>query len=131
MMTKTLRWVSQGVGDLPGNSPSATSNVPSGKALMYFELFLGAGVFFIFLAFTMFLPVMVIMPQKFAIGFTIGCSFIIGSFFALQRSKKSTFTHAIKGEASVYSQFHWQHGGDNIFFNGHEELYSLCENKTV
>ncbi|KAB1215031.1 Protein transport protein SFT2 [Morella rubra] len=76
--------VSKGVRDLPGNLQSATSTVPSGKALMYFGLLLASGVFFVFIAFTMFLPVMVLMPQKFAICFTLGCCFIIGSFFALR-----------------------------------------------
>uniref|UniRef100_A0A7N0RCI2 Vesicle transport protein n=1 Tax=Kalanchoe fedtschenkoi TaxID=63787 RepID=A0A7N0RCI2_KALFE len=80
----TFNVVSKGVRDLPGNLQSATSGVPSGKSLMYFGLFLATGVFFIFIAFTMFLPVMVIMPQKFAICFTLGCSFIVGSFFALR-----------------------------------------------
>ncbi|KAF6177011.1 hypothetical protein GIB67_022901 [Kingdonia uniflora] len=32
----------------------------------------GVGVFFVFIAFTMFFPVMVLMPQKFAIYFTLG-----------------------------------------------------------
>ncbi|MQL67967.1 hypothetical protein Taro_000231 [Colocasia esculenta] len=76
--------VSKGVRELPGSFQSATNNVPSGKSLMYFGLLLASGVFFIFIAFTMFLPVMVLMPQKFAICFTIGCAFIIGSFFALK-----------------------------------------------
>ena len=76
--------VSKGVRELPGNLQSATSTVPSGKALMYFGLLLATGVFFVFISFTMFLPVMVLMPQKFAICFTLGCGFIIGSFFALR-----------------------------------------------
>lgn len=76
--------VSKGVRELPGNLQSATSSVPSGKALMYFGLLLATGVFFVFISFTMFLPVMVLMPQKFAICFTLGCGFIIGSFFALR-----------------------------------------------
>ncbi|KAK2986431.1 hypothetical protein RJ640_011869 [Escallonia rubra] len=83
----TFNVVSKGVKDLPGNFQTATSNVPSGKSLMYFGLFLACGVFFIFIAFTMFLPVMVLMPQKFAICFTVGCAFIIGSFFALKGPK--------------------------------------------
>ncbi|XP_010446136.1 PREDICTED: protein transport protein sft2-like, partial [Camelina sativa] len=77
----TFNVVSKGVRD---NLQSATSSMPSGKALMYFGLLLASGVFFIFIAFTMFLPVMVLMPQKFAICFTLGCGFIIGSFFALR-----------------------------------------------
>ncbi|KAM7492442.1 hypothetical protein LguiA_035363 [Lonicera macranthoides] len=83
----TFNVVSKGVRDLPGSFQSATSNVPSGKSLMYFGLLLASGVFLIFIAFTMFLPVMVLMPQKFAICFTIGCAFIIGSFFALKGPK--------------------------------------------
>ncbi|KAI4306251.1 hypothetical protein L6164_029544 [Bauhinia variegata] len=86
-VTGTFSVVSKGVRDLPGNLQSATSNVPSGKALMYFGLFLASGVFFIFIAFTLFLPVMVVVPQKFAICFTLGCGFIIGSFFALKGPK--------------------------------------------
>lgn len=88
----TFNVVSKGVRDLPGNLQSATSTVPSGKALMYFGLFLASGVFFIFIAFTMFLPVMVLMPQKFALCFTVGCGFIIGSFFAL-RGPKNQLAH--------------------------------------
>ncbi|XP_019194703.1 PREDICTED: protein transport protein SFT2-like [Ipomoea nil] len=96
-VTGTFGVVSKGVRDLPGNFQSATSTVPSGKALMYFGLFLSAGVFFIFIAFTMFLPVMVIMPQKFAICFTIGCAFIIGSFFAL-KGPKNQLSHMLSKE---------------------------------
>ncbi|KAL9259249.1 transport protein SFT2-like protein [Drosera capensis] len=80
----TFNVVSKGVRELPGNLQSATSSIPSAKAFMYFGLLLAAGSFFIFIAFTMFLPVMVLMPQKFAICFTLGCCFIIGSFFALR-----------------------------------------------
>ncbi|KAL4335622.1 hypothetical protein GQ457_07G012400 [Hibiscus cannabinus] len=91
-VTGTFSVVSKGVRDIPGNFQSATSSVPSGKALVYFGLFLASGVFFVFIAFTMFLPVMVIMPQKFAICFTLGCGFIIGSFFAL-RGPRNQLAH--------------------------------------
>ncbi|KAA8526645.1 hypothetical protein F0562_008152 [Nyssa sinensis] len=91
-VTGTFGVVSKGVRDLPGNLQSATSNVPSGKSLMYFGLLLATGVFFVFIAFTMFLPVMVLVPQKFAICFTVGCAFIIGSFFAL-KGPKNQFAH--------------------------------------
>ncbi|KAK1297600.1 hypothetical protein QJS10_CPB15g01115 [Acorus calamus] len=40
----------------------------------------------------MFLPMMVLMPQKFAICFTLGCMFIIGSFFAL-KGPRNQFAH--------------------------------------
>ncbi|WOL19200.1 protein transport protein SFT2 [Canna indica] len=80
----TFSVVSKGVRELPGSFQTATSSVPSGKSLMYFGLLLASGVFLVFIAFTMFLPVMVLMPQKFAICFTLGCASIVGSFFALK-----------------------------------------------
>ncbi|PIN13113.1 Membrane protein involved in ER to Golgi transport [Handroanthus impetiginosus] len=88
----TFNVVSKGVRDLPGNFQSATSTIPSGKALMYFGLLLASGVFFVFIAFTLFLPVIVLVPQKFALCFTVGCGFIIGSFFAL-KGPKNQFNH--------------------------------------
>lgn len=91
--------VSKGVRDLPGSFQSTTSNIPSGKSLMYFGLFLAAGVFFVFIAFTMFLPVIVLVPQKFAICFTIGCAFIVGSFFAL-KGPRTQFAHMSSKEVT-------------------------------
>ncbi|XP_027332654.1 protein transport protein SFT2-like [Abrus precatorius] len=96
-VTGTFNVVSKGVRDIPANLQSATSNVPSGKALVYFALLLASGVFFIFIAFTLFLPVMVIMPQKFAISFTLGCGFIIGSFFAI-KGPKNQLAHMFSRE---------------------------------
>ncbi|KAL3849113.1 hypothetical protein ACJIZ3_010995 [Penstemon smallii] len=96
-VSSTFSVVSKGVRELPGSFNSATSNVPSGKSLMYFGLFLGAGVFFIFISFTIFLPVMVLKPQKFAICFTIGCAFIVGSFFAL-KGPKNQLVHMLSKE---------------------------------
>ncbi|KAK3021541.1 hypothetical protein RJ639_046489 [Escallonia herrerae] len=96
-VSHSVAGVSKGVRDLPGNFQSATSNIPSGKSLVYFGFILAAGVFFIFMAFTFFLPVIVLVPQKFALCFTLGCSFIIGSFFAL-RGPKNQFTHMASKE---------------------------------
>lgn len=79
--------VSKGVRDLPGNFQSATSNVPSGTSVIYFALLLASGAFFVIIAFSIFLPVMVLTPQKFAICFTIGCALIIASLFALKGPK--------------------------------------------
>lgn len=89
--------VSKGVRELPGSFNSATSSVPSGKSLVYFGFFLAAGFFFIFIAFTIFLPVMVLKPQKFAICFTIGCAFIVGSFFAL-KGPRNQLSHMLSKE---------------------------------
>ncbi|XP_052885963.1 uncharacterized protein LOC108480586 isoform X3 [Gossypium arboreum] len=103
-VTGTFNVVSKGVRDLPGNLQSATSSVPSGKAFIYFGLFLAAGVFFVFIAFTMFLPVMVLLPQKFAICFTLGCGFIIGSFFAL-RGPKNQLAHMSSKEVLALAYY--------------------------
>lgn len=89
--------VTRGVSN---NFQSATSSIPSGKSLMYFGLFLASGVFFIFMAFTLFLPVIVIVPQKFALCFTVGCGFIIGSFFML-KGPKNQFLHMTSTEVST------------------------------
>ncbi|PKA51211.1 putative LRR receptor-like serine/threonine-protein kinase [Apostasia shenzhenica] len=97
----TFSVVSKSVREIPGSFQTATSSVPSGKALMYFAMFLASGVFFIFIAFTMFLPVMVLMPQKFAICFTLGCGFIIGSFFAL-KGPKTQLAHMTSKEYGRY-----------------------------
>ncbi|KAI5683001.1 hypothetical protein M9H77_04229 [Catharanthus roseus] len=83
----TFNVVSKGVRDLPGNFQSATSNVPSGTSVIYFALLLASGAFFVIIAFSIFLPVMVLTPQKFAICFTIGCALIIASLFALKGPK--------------------------------------------
>ncbi|WCJ27637.1 Got1/Sft2-like vescicle transport protein family [Euphorbia peplus] len=96
-VTGTFSVVSKGVRDIPGSLQSATSSIPSGKALMYFGLFLAAGVFFVFIAFALFLPVIVLMPQKFAICFTLGCLFIISSFVAL-KGPKNQFDHMTSTE---------------------------------
>lgn len=96
-VTGTFNVVSKGVRDIPGSLQSATSNIPSGKSLMYFGLLLATGVFFIFIAFTMFLPVIVLVPQKFALCFTLGCCLIIGSFFAL-KGPKNQLEHMLSKE---------------------------------
>ncbi|GJN00961.1 hypothetical protein PR202_ga18188 [Eleusine coracana subsp. coracana] len=95
----TFSSVTKGVRELPGSFQSATSSFPSGKALMYFGLFLASGIFFVFIAFTLFLPVMVLMPQKFAISFTLGCALIIASLFAL-KGPANQFAHMTSKEVT-------------------------------
>jgi len=93
--------VSKGVRDIPGSFQSSTINVPSGQSFVYFGILLAAGVFFVFIAFTMFLPVMVLVPQKFAICFTIGCALIVASFFAL-KGPKNQLAHMISKEVFFF-----------------------------
>lgn len=89
--------VTKGVQSATANVQSAAQFVPSRQALTAFAIMIAAGSFFIFMAFFMFLPVIVLVPQKFAISFTIGCIFMVGSFFAL-KGPKAQFYHMISKE---------------------------------
>ncbi|KAJ6973516.1 protein transport protein SFT2-like [Populus alba x Populus x berolinensis] len=100
----TFNVVSKGVRDIPGSFQSSTINVPSGQSFVYFGILLAAGVFFVFIAFTMFLPVMVLVPQKFAICFTIGCALIVASFFAL-KGPKNQLAHMFSKEAPCFPSY--------------------------
>eukprot|EP00245_Coleochaete_scutata_P012553 TRINITY_DN488_c0_g1_i2.p1 TRINITY_DN488_c0_g1~~TRINITY_DN488_c0_g1_i2.p1 ORF type:complete len:231 (+),score=39.15 TRINITY_DN488_c0_g1_i2:72-764(+) len=80
----TFSTVSKNVQALPGSVQQGMSAMPSHRTIMYFSAALGTGVFFLFIAFTLFLPAIVLMPQKFAITFTLGCMFIMGAFFVLK-----------------------------------------------
>lgn len=71
---------------------------------MYFSLLLAVGVFLIFIAFTMFLPVIVLVPQKFAVCFTLGCAFIVSSFFAL-KGPKAQLAHMTAREVNKLIAF--------------------------
>ena len=81
---------------------------------------LASGVFFIFIAFTLFLPVIVVLPQKFAICFTLGCLFIMGSFFAL-KGPRNQFLHMISKEViASLSFYYYLNLLSNTFF------FSMC-----
>lgn len=94
--------VTKGVRELPGNVQSAAQFVPSRQAMTVFAIMVAAGVFFMFMAFFLFLPVIGLFPQKFAICFTIGCIFMMGSFFAL-KGPKTQFYHMISKEVHFSS----------------------------
>lgn len=58
--------------------------MPSQRAVGFFVSLLGAGIFFMSLSFTVFLPLIALAPQKFAICFSVGSSLVMGAFFALK-----------------------------------------------
>jgi hypothetical protein len=58
--------------------------MPSSTQLAYFAALLGSGVFFLILAFTLFLPVIMLAPSKFAICFTFGSAMILAAFISLR-----------------------------------------------
>ena len=76
--------VSKNVQDLPSNIHKTAAAMPSQRAVMHFAGLLGAGIFFMSLAFFVFLPIIAIAPQKFALCFTVGSSLAMGAFFALK-----------------------------------------------
>lgn len=112
--------VSNKVKELPGNVQTATSNLPSRTALTYFGLMMSVGVFFCFLAFTLFL----MWPRKFAITFTLGCIFIIGSMFAL-KGPKAQFFHMISRERLPFTISFMVSMGLTIFVSLYMQSYIL------
>ncbi len=51
--------------------------------MLFFSL-VGGGAFFLFMAFFIFLPVIILSPSKFALAFTIGCCLVFSGFAALK-----------------------------------------------
>lgn len=74
-----------------------SSGIPSGEQLIYFFSFLGGGLFFLFMAFFVFLPVIILAPSKFALAFTIGCCLVLSAFAALKGWKKQAL-HMLERE---------------------------------
>ena len=58
--------------------------MPSSTQLAYFAAFLGSGLFFLIVAFSLFLPVIILAPSKFAICFTIGSVLVLSAFVSLR-----------------------------------------------
>jgi hypothetical protein len=52
--------------------------------MMYFFCFMGAGLFFLILAFTIALPTIILSPSKFALAFTLGCTSMMMAFASLK-----------------------------------------------
>jgi hypothetical protein len=70
----------------PGTPPP--SGIPTGDQLIYFCSLLAGGLFFLFLAFFVFLPVIILAPSKFALAFTIGNCLVLSAFAALKGWRK-------------------------------------------
>lgn len=62
--------------------------MPNTQQFAYFFAFIGAGLVFMILAFSVFLPVIVIAPSKFALSFTIGSLLVMAGFAALRGLKQ-------------------------------------------
>lgn len=62
--------------------------MPSTQQFAYFFAFIGAGLVFMILAFSVFLPVIALAPSKFALSFTIGSLLVMAGFAALRGLKQ-------------------------------------------
>lgn len=69
---------------------------------MYFFSFLAAGGVFLLLSFTIFLPVIILSPSKFALSFTLGCLLVMAAFSAL-RGWKQYVAHMMSAERMPFS----------------------------
>ncbi|CAL8460859.1 g390 [Coccomyxa elongata] len=88
----------QGVGQSVGSGiQSAQSTLPSTTHFTWFLALLASGIVFLILAFSLFLPVIILAPSKFAICFTIGSALIMGAFVSL-RGWKSQLLHMFSSD---------------------------------
>lgn len=83
-------------------APLSVRSIPSGQQLAYFFSFLAAGGVFLLLSFTIFLPVIILSPSKFALSFTLGCLLVMAAFSAL-RGWKQYVAHMMSAERMPFS----------------------------
>ena len=76
--------------------------MPSTTQLTYFAAFLGGGAIFLVLAFTIFLPVIMLAPSKFAICFTIGSVLVLSAFVSL-RGWRHQLTHMLSADRLLFT----------------------------
>lgn len=73
---------------------------------MYFFSFLGGGVLFLFMAFFIGLPTLLLSPSKFALFFTLGCCFVLSGFASL-KGWRSQMAHMLERERLPFSAGGW------------------------
>eukprot|EP00271_Cylindrocystis_brebissonii_P013111 TRINITY_DN32705_c0_g1_i1.p1 TRINITY_DN32705_c0_g1~~TRINITY_DN32705_c0_g1_i1.p1 ORF type:complete len:236 (+),score=50.92 TRINITY_DN32705_c0_g1_i1:801-1508(+) len=119
--------VSKSAQDLPGSFHRGATILPSRRAVLYFAATISAGMFFIMLAFTVFLPVMVLAPQKFALCFTLGCLLVMGSFFVL-KGPAVQLKHMTSAERLPFTAFFVGSMASTVYSSVvlHSYLLSVC-----
>ena len=75
----------------------AQSSMPNTMNFTWFLALLGAGLLFSILAFSLFLPIIILAPSKFAICFTIGSALIMSAFVSL-RGWRGQLAHMFSAE---------------------------------
>jgi hypothetical protein len=70
--------------------------------MINFFSFLGVGVLFLFFAFFIGLPTLLLSPSKFALFFTIGCCLVLSAFAAL-KGWRAQMQHMLARERLPFS----------------------------
>lgn len=83
--------------------------MPNTQQFAYFFAFIGAGLVFMILAFSVFLPVIVLAPSKFALSFTIGSLLVMAGFAAL-RGLKQQASHMLSASRLPFTAGKVNHG---------------------
>lgn len=76
--------------------------LPSSTQLAYFAALLGSGIFFLVLAFSLFLPVIILSPSKFALTFTVGSILLLSAFMTL-RGWESQVAHLFSSDRLIFT----------------------------
>lgn len=71
--------------------------MPTTQQFAYFFAFTGAGLVFMVIAFSIFLPLIVVAPSKFALSFTLGSLLVMAGFAAL-RGLKQQASHMLSAQ---------------------------------
>lgn len=82
--------------------------MPNTMNFTWFLALLGAGLLFSVLAFSLFLPIIILAPSKFAICFTIGSVLIMSAFVSL-RGWKGQLMHMFSAERLPFTIGEWLH----------------------
>jgi hypothetical protein len=70
--------------------------------MVHFFSFLGVGVLFLFFAFFIGVPTLLLSPSKFALFFTIGCCLVLSAFAAL-KGWRAQMAHMMARERLPFS----------------------------
>lgn len=89
--------------------PACRYRMPNTQQFAYFFAFIGAGLVFMILAFSVFLPVIVLAPSKFALSFTIGSLLVMAGFAAL-RGLKQQASHMLSASRLPFTAGKVNHG---------------------
>ena len=106
---------------MPAPGPLPSSGIPSTEQIGLFLALAGGGALFLFMAFFLFLPVLILSPSKFALSFTIGCCLIFSAFAALKGWRRQ----AAAMLAAVEATGHMAYGGVGLAMDTHMDVGAL------